>query len=144
MPGGAREPSHSSNAVSAYQYGPQVTDAIAEWVAKGYAFGPVTAAEVLAGAKVSSIMVRPKPNGSVRVILNLSAPKGHSVNDGISKDEFRAKMSSTAAWLEVLDEDGLGCCLQAHLHQGGGYRPPMVPVGGQILQGAVPHFRRGV
>jgi hypothetical protein len=88
-----------------------VTDAIAEWVAKGYAFGPVTAAEVPAAAKVSGIMVRPKPNGSVRVILNLSAPKGHSVNDGISKEEFPAKMSSTAAWLEVLDQAGRGCLM---------------------------------
>ena len=54
-------------------------------------------------------MVRPKPNGSVRVILNLSAPKGRSVNDGIDKKEFPATMSSTAAWLEVLDQAGRGC-----------------------------------
>ncbi len=62
--------------------------------------------KVPAGAKVSGIMVRPKPNGWVRVILNLSAPKGNSVNDGINKDDFPAKMSSTAAWLEVLDRAG--------------------------------------
>jgi hypothetical protein len=72
--GTALEPSCSSNAASAYQFGPQVTDAIAEWVNKGYAFGPVEAAQVPAVAKVSGIMVRPKPNRSVRVILNLSAP----------------------------------------------------------------------
>ena len=39
--------------------------------------------EVPAGAKVSGIMVRKKPNGAARVILNLSGPKGMSVNDGI-------------------------------------------------------------
>jgi hypothetical protein len=109
--GAAREPSRSSNAASAYQYGPQVTDAIAEWVHKGYAFGPVVAAQVPAAAKVSGIMVRPKPNGSVRVILNLSAPKGRSVNDGIDKSEFPAVMSSTAAWLAVLDKAGRGCLM---------------------------------
>jgi hypothetical protein len=59
-------------------------------VKKGYAYGPVEAAQVPAAAKVSGIMVRPKPNGSVRVILNLSAPKGRSVNDGIDKSEFKA------------------------------------------------------
>ena len=107
--GAARAPSRSSNAASAYQFGPQVTDAIAEWVAKGYAFGPVAADQVPAEAKVSGIMVRPKPNGSVRVILNLSAPKGRSVNDGINKLEFPAKMSSTAAWLQVLNAAGKGC-----------------------------------
>jgi hypothetical protein len=109
--GAAREPSRSSNAASAYQYGPQVTDAIAEWVQKGYAYGPVEAALVPAAAKVSGIMVRPKPNGSVRVILNLSAPKGRSVNDGIDKDDFPATMSSTAAWLAVLDKAGKGCLI---------------------------------
>ncbi len=109
--GPARGPSRSSNAASAYQFGPQVTDAVAEWVAKGYAYGPVKADQVPESAKVSGIMVRPKPNGSVRVILNLSAPKGNSVNDGIDKDEFPAKMSSTAAWLQVLNEAGKGCLI---------------------------------
>jgi hypothetical protein len=41
--GAARLPSKSTNAASAYEFGPQVTDAIAEWVKKGYAFGPVGA-----------------------------------------------------------------------------------------------------
>ena len=72
--GAARLPSRSSNAASAFDCGPQVTDAIAEWVQKGYAYGPVDATAVPPGAKISGIMVRPKPNGSVRVILNLSAP----------------------------------------------------------------------
>jgi hypothetical protein len=109
--GEARQPSKSSNAASAYEYGPQVTDAVVEWVQKGYAYGPVDAGEVPAAAKISGIMVRPKPNGSVRVILNLSAPKGRSVNDGIDKEEFPAKMSSTGAWLRVLENAGRGCLI---------------------------------
>jgi hypothetical protein len=109
--GSARMPSQSTNAKSAYEHGPQVTDAIAEWVQKGYAFGPVPRHMVPAEAKISGIMVRPKPNGSVRVILNLSAPKGRSVNDGIDKDDFPAKMSSTGAWLEVLNWAGRRCLL---------------------------------
>jgi hypothetical protein len=109
--GEAREPTRSSNAASAYEFSPQVTDAIAEWVTKGYAFGPVNKEEVPVSAKVSGIMVRPKPNGSVRVIQNLSAPKGRSVNDGICKDDFPAKMSSTSAWLKVLNNAGRGCLI---------------------------------
>jgi hypothetical protein len=61
--GEARLPTRSSNAPSAYEFGPQVTDAIAEWVMKGYAFGPVEPDRVPSSAKVSGIMVRPKPNG---------------------------------------------------------------------------------
>ena len=61
----------SSNASSAYESGREVTDAIAGWIADGYAYGPVEEGEVPAEAKVSGIMVKKKPNGAARVILNL-------------------------------------------------------------------------
>jgi hypothetical protein len=38
---GSESASRSSNVASAYECCPQVTDAIAEWMHKGYAFGPV-------------------------------------------------------------------------------------------------------
>jgi len=104
-----REPSTSTNADSAYQYSPEVTDAIAAWVQKGFAYGPVHRADVPRSAKINGIMVRPKPNGSARIILNLSAPKGKSVNDGINSDDFPATMSSTTAWLQVLYKAGRNC-----------------------------------
>jgi hypothetical protein len=56
-------------------------------------------------------MCRQKPNGSARIILNLSAPEGASVNDGICADDFPAVMSSTAKWLEVLDRAGRGALM---------------------------------
>jgi hypothetical protein len=104
-----RTPTNSTNASSAYLYGAEVTDAIAVWIQKGFAYGPVTASQLPNGAKISGIMVRPKPNGTARIILNLSAPKGASVNDGISKEEFPATMSSTTAWLKVLYKAGRNC-----------------------------------
>ena len=64
-----------------------------------------------AAAKISGIMCREKPNGSVRIILNLSAPKGISVNDGINNEDFPASMSSTQKWLEVLDRAGPGALM---------------------------------
>ena len=54
-------------------------------------------------------MTQPKPNGSARVILNLSSPKGASVNEGIDTDEYPAKMSSTTEWLKVLNRVGQFC-----------------------------------
>jgi hypothetical protein len=39
----------------------------------------------------------------------LSAPKGFSVNDGIDKEQFPATMSSTEAWVQVLNSVGKGC-----------------------------------
>ena len=107
--GEARLPTRSKNSPSAYQFGPQVTDAIATWVVKGFAHGPVLPQELPRAAKVNGIMVREKPNGSARIILNLSAPKGRGVNAGIDKDEFAAKMSSTKQFLGVLERAGRGC-----------------------------------
>jgi len=107
--GNFRSASSSTNAPSAYQYGAEVSDAIAAWVDKGFAYGPVTRDQVPPDAKINGIMVRPKPNGSARIILNLSAPKGNSVNEGIDKDEFPATMSSTEAWLKALYRAGRNC-----------------------------------
>ena len=54
-------------------------------------------------------MTKAKPNGSVRVILNLSAPAGKSVNEGIDNAQFPATMSSTLKWLRILNKAGAGC-----------------------------------
>jgi len=102
--GRAREPSFSNNSKDALDNGYQVTDAIASWIKAGYVHGPVQPQDTPADKKVSGIMTRTKPDGSVRVILNLSAPAGSAVNDGINNDEFPATMSSTAAWLDVLNK----------------------------------------
>ena len=45
-------------------------------------------------AKINGIMTKPKPNGSVRIILNLSSPIGNCVNEGIDTDNFPTVMSS--------------------------------------------------
>ena len=103
-----RASTHCGNAPSSYESGPEVSDAIASWLVEGYAYGPVEEQDLPAGAKVNGIMVRKKPNGSARIILNLSAPKGMSVNDGIDAKDFPAVMSSTAAWLRVLNIAGKG------------------------------------
>jgi hypothetical protein len=106
-----RAASFSRNTKGAYCHGRQVSDAIAAWVKQGYALGPVEEDEVPANAKVNSILTRTKPNGSVRIILNLSAPKGFSVNDGIDNEQFPASMSSTEAWVSVLNKMGKNCLI---------------------------------
>jgi len=109
--GRCRWPTVSTNAPSAFEFGEQVTDAIAGWVDSGFAVGPFPVELRPPGVKVNGIMCRVKPNGSARVILNLSAPKGASVNEGIDKNEFPAVMSSTAAWLGVLNQVGPGALI---------------------------------
>ena len=109
--GAAREGSVSRNASSCFDYPAQITDAIAGWLAKGFAAGPFLKQELPEGAKVNGMMCRVKPTGAVRVILNLSAPAGRSVNDGIDSDEFPTVMSSTGQWLECLNRAGRGCMM---------------------------------
>ena len=107
--GAFRKPSRSTNAPSSFEFGPHVSDAIADWITKGFAYGPVGEDELPESAKVNGIMCRQKPNGSVRIILNFSSPVGNSVNEGIDEKEFPASMSSTTKWLRVLNRAGRGC-----------------------------------
>ena len=104
-----RRPGRASNAPSAYDNGRRVTDAIAAWCSQGFAYGPVADSDVPPNAKFSGIMTRDKPNGAVRIILNLSAPLGTAVNEGISKEDFPTSMSSTTKWLEALWAAGKNC-----------------------------------
>jgi hypothetical protein len=109
--GAARQPTVSRNAVSTLEFAEQVTDAVADWLVSGFAAGPFHPSSRPANAKVNGMMCRQKPNGSARIILNLSAPKGSSVNDGIDSDEFPTTMSSTQKWLAVLDKAGRKCLM---------------------------------
>jgi hypothetical protein len=84
---------------------------VADWVIAGFAAGPFDPADRPENAKVNGMMCRAKPNGSARIILNLSAPKGACVNEGIVSDEFPTSMSSTKKWLEVLDKAGRNCLI---------------------------------
>ena len=104
-----RQPGRSSNAPSATANGARVSDAVADWVHKGFAYGPVPLCEVPREAKFNGIMTKDKPNGAVRVILNLSSPKGSAVNEGINNEEFPATMSSTNKWVTALWKAGKNC-----------------------------------
>ena len=95
------------NAKSAYLYGDRVADSLAEWINDGIVVGPLDEEEIpFHDITTSSILVRLKPNGKARIIVNLSAPENDigpgSVNSGIDVKDFPAKMSSTAKFVESL------------------------------------------
>ena len=131
--GEARLPSRSKNSPSAHEFGAQVTDAIADWIVKGFAHGPVSPRDLPSSAKVAGMMCRLKPNGSVRIIQNLSSPKGRSVNDGIDKKEFPALMSSTKLFLVVINKGGRGA-LMVKIDWSDAYKHIPVCVGDLNLQ----------
>ena len=70
-----RDPTKSTNAPSAFEFGDRVSDSICEWLNAGYAAGPFELEEIPDNAKISGLMVKLKPTGKARLILNISAPK---------------------------------------------------------------------
>ena len=104
-----RKPTKSTNAQSSFEFGDRVSDSICEWIKAGYAAGPYELEEIPSDAKISGLMVKLKPNGKARLILNLSAPKGFSVNDGIDKSEYPAKMTSTMQFVRIMNKCGRKC-----------------------------------
>lgn len=103
-------PSTSSNAPSAYEYGDRVTDSIVDGIKTGIMIGPLEDHEVpFDTIKINGIMAKLKPNGSARIILNLSKGFPFSVNEGIDNDQFEVYMSSTVRWLRAIHSAGIGC-----------------------------------
>ena len=101
------KPTRSSNAPSAKKEGRKVTDALAMWVKSGIACGPFLTCPK--NAVVNGLQTAPKPNGTVRIIVNQSAPKGGSVNDCLDKKAYPSYMGATKELLRALNYNGPGC-----------------------------------
>ena len=65
----------------------QVSEAIIKELSRGHTAGPFPHPP-FPFTHCSPIGSAPKPDGSVRLILDLSSPRGDSVNDGISQEDF--------------------------------------------------------
>ena len=102
--GNGRLPTRMPNGQLALEYGERVADSLQDWIKDGIAFGPLLPEEMpWQDYSINPVLVRLKPNGKARIIINMSSPhhkEGEtedgpkSVNHGISKDEFPATMSS--------------------------------------------------
>ena len=105
----SRIASRSTNAPSAIEHGDRVTDALAAWVEDGLAIGPYKNEDIpFVVYRISGLMTKEKPNGSVRIIVNLSKGDPISVNEGIECPELDTLMSSTTEWIRILWKIGKG------------------------------------
>ena len=78
-------------------------------MAQGYAIGPLDKDEIpFDWVKISGLMTRPKPNGKVRIILNLSKGDPSCVNDGFDKSDFPTVMGSVKRFVRMLISCGEG------------------------------------
>ena len=81
-----RWPSQGANSPTAYEYGDRVADSLQKGIIDGYLCGPFSKEEVETiwpeGVKISPIIVRLKPNGAARIIVDLSYPHDQELGKG--------------------------------------------------------------
>jgi hypothetical protein len=82
------------NADSAYKYGESVTETVASWVTKKFVSGPFD------GPPLKNFRVNPlaaiDQGSKIRPIMDVSAPKGASLNDNMNDLELEKVFMSTA------------------------------------------------
>ena len=122
--GSARLGTVMRNSPTAYQYGERLVDALEDWLKDNLAAGPFTREELeqhfsWEDIKVNPMAVRLKPNGKARIIIDMSSPHlgevdlddtiPTSVNSGIDKKKYPAKMAGTKDVVRAFYRHGVGC-----------------------------------
>jgi len=98
------------NAASAFQYGPEVMANIEKWLKEKYLAGPFPTPP-MDNFRANSIMAV-EQHGKVRLILNMSYPKGESFNDNVDKEGItRVTMSSPKQFGQSLIKAGKGATM---------------------------------
>ena len=87
-----------------------VTDAIRRELDRGHTAGPFPAPPFPI-SHISPLGAAPKSDGSIRLIMDLSQPKGCSINEFISKDEFPCKYTPFDEATRLVRLTGRGCYL---------------------------------
>jgi len=98
------------NAASAYQFGPEVMATLEKWLQEKYLAGPFLEPPI-ADFRANSMMAI-EQHGKVRLILNMSYPKGDSFNDNVDKIQTaRVSMSSPKQFGQSLVKAGKGAVM---------------------------------
>ncbi len=99
----ARTPNNSS----VVEHGEEFTDTLAWWICKGYVAGPF-GAPPLANFRTNAMMAVTQKN-KIRIIMDLSAPKGSSYNDAINDSDLeKVSMSSARLFGYSVQDCGIG------------------------------------
>ena len=125
--GRGRLPTSVQNSQKVLDHGDIICDVLQDWVSQGIAAGPLTWAEVQdqfgPDYTVNGMSTRPKPNGALRIIIDMSGPRDSdpmvpgwiwspdlpgAVNSSIDPDQFPTRMSSVQKFTRMLFEVGQG------------------------------------
>ena len=102
--------SAKANCPSALKQPSIIDEYLAKEVSLGRVFGP-TAIPPIESLQVSRFGVIPKKDGGWRLILDLSFPFGHSVNDGINKEQFTFTYSKVSDAISLIIKAGHGALM---------------------------------
>ena len=102
-----RVASNSTNTPISLEYGDKVSDSLSKMMRDGYLMGPFSDNQLpFMENRFSGLMVKLKPDGSARMILNLSKGNPNLVNEGINSKNYPTVMSSTLEFVRVLNRCG--------------------------------------
>ena len=94
--------------ISARSQPAAVSSAIAKEVNRGHTAGPFESSP-FASLHCSPLGAVPKKDGSHRLILDLSSPRGSSINEGISPDLYSVKYSNFDDAVTLVTTVGANC-----------------------------------
>ena len=101
----AKLKSVKANCPSALKHASVIDNYLAKEVSLGRVFWP-TSISPTNNLQVNRFGMIPKKDGGRRLILDLSFPFGHSVNDGINKDEFTLTYSKVSDAISLIIKAG--------------------------------------
>ena len=107
---GALLPTRPRNLLSARNNPDGVRKAIHKEISKGHTAGPFETPPFEV-THVSPLGAVEKPDGSYRLILDLSSPRGCSINEGIPKDQYSVEYSKFDEALDLVRRAGRGCMM---------------------------------
>ena len=100
------EPTISKNAKACGDRGKHITDMLASGVRSKILLGPLDSKP--AAATINSLQPADKHNGTVRLIINQSSPKGRSINDFVDKKRYPCRMGGLKEVLVAVNYVGKG------------------------------------
>ena len=96
------------NLLTAHSNPLPVTEALSKELVRGHTTGPFSSPP-LPNLHYSPLGVVPKKDGTFCIILDLLTPKGSSINDGISKENYSVRYSSFDEAVDLVFRLGPDC-----------------------------------
>ncbi len=109
--GALRDPeTRPRNLASSRVHRDKLADTIRREVERGHTVGPFSSPP-FAITHCSPIGAEPKPDGTVRIIFDLSSPRGSAVNEHISKEEYSCSYANFDDAVRIVTDLGRGASM---------------------------------